>query len=191
MFTGIIDHTGEILSTERRGDARLGIGCRFRDIAVGESIAVNGVCLTVTELLPGGFGADLSAETLSRTAPRWEVGQPVNLERALTMDSRLSGHLVSGHVDGLAAVVDIRPSGDSHVFCCEAPAGLARFIAPKGSVTLDGVSLTVNQVEGARFFVNIIPHTFAHTTLGKRKPGDALNLEADMIARYVERLLKK
>jgi len=192
MFTGIIDHTGSIVSTEKRGDTRIVIACDFKDMAIGESIAVNGVCLTVVEKTKEGFAADVSAETLSRTAQgRWEKGKKINLERALKLGDALGGHMVTGHVDGVAKISEIKPSGDSQIWCLEAPKELAKFIAAKGSVTLDGVSLTVNKVEGRRFFVNIIPHTAAQTTFSARKAGDDLNLEIDILARYVERLAQK
>lgn len=193
MFTGIVTHTGIITSCEQRGDLRLGISCDWDDLTAGESVAVNGVCLTVTgcDKNKRRFFVDVSAETLACTAPRWREGESVHLERALAVGDRLSGHMVTGHVDGIARIVEITPEGDSHVIDIEAPAPLARFIAAKGSVGLDGVSLTVNRVEGARFWVNIIPHTWAATTFKTRRPGDALNLEVDILARYAERLLQK
>lgn len=213
MFTGITGATGVIQSAEMQGDLRLAIACPWDDLAIGESVAVNGACLTVAEtgirdlalgireerpaptpqsLMPNAFfAATLSAETLARTAPRWRPGDKVNLERALKAGDRISGHLVTGHVDGVAVIESIAPAGDSHVLRIASPPALAKYIAEKGSVTLDGVSLTVNQVEGARFFVNIIPHTWHATTLCERRPGDALNLEIDLMARYAERLLRK
>jgi riboflavin synthase len=192
MFSGIVDHIGTLESSEARGDTRIAVACDFKNLVLGESIAVNGVCLTVVESLKNGFLADVSAETLRCTAPSgWKKWASVNLERALKMGDAISGHMVTGHVDGVAKLLEVTPSGDSHVLGFEAPKPLAKFIAEKGSVTLDGVSLTVNKVEGSRFWVNIIPHTQTRTTLGKKQPGDVLNLEVDIIARYVERLAQK
>jgi riboflavin synthase len=160
------------------------------EIALGASIACSGPCLTVVAIEPGVFTVEASAETLARTTlGEWTEGTPVNLERALRLGDELGGHLVSGHVDGVAQLVERRPEGDSIRFTIEAPAELARYIAPKGSVALDGVSLTVNEVEGGRFGVNIIPYTLAHTSLGEARSGQRLNLEIDTIARYVARLL--
>ena len=164
MFTGIISTIGTITSAEKTGDLRLTISCPWNDLRIGESIAVNGACLTVIEAPEGAFITELSAETTACTAPRWEKGSKVNLERAMKMGDALDGHLVTGHVDGLATLCTLETSGDSHIMCLEAPAALARFVAAKGSVTLDGTSLTVNKVEGARFWVNIIPHTWSVTT---------------------------
>lgn len=193
MFTGIIDHIGRIETASQQGDLRLSVACRWpsASLQVGESIAVNGVCLTVVEAAPPGFTVTLSAETLSRTAPRWQAGQSVNLERALKMGDALDGHMVSGHVDGVATLVEVTASGDSHLLALDAPEALSRFIAEKGSVTLDGVSLTVNRVAGRRFWVNIIPHSWSVTTLSERRAGDVLNLEVDLIARYAARLMEK
>ena len=190
MFTGIISSIGTIISSKQEGDLTVAISCDWPEdaIAVGESIAVNGCCLTVTGWRNQAFSAQLSGETLARTAPRWAMGEKVNLERSLRLGDGLDGHMVSGHVDGKATIVAIERDGDSHLLCLEAPVELTRFIAEKGSVTLDGVSLTVNKVNGARFFVNIIPHTWDVTTLHLRHTGDALNLEVDLIARYVARL---
>jgi len=216
MFTGIINHIGTIESAENRGDLRLTIACDFAaDVNIGESIACNGACLTVVEkgtsssfgLTEGSpaardpsvkpkddgnyFTVDLSAETLTCTAPRWKTGERLHLERAMKLGDTLDGHMVSGHVDDVATLKHITPDGDSHILCLEAPAPLSRFIAEKGSVTLDGISLTVNKIERALFWINIIPHTWSTTTLSERKPGDQLNLEIDLIARYVARLLQK
>ncbi|MDX1975939.1 MAG: riboflavin synthase [Rickettsiales bacterium] len=191
MFSGIISSIGTIRAATRTGDLRIEILCDFDDLAIGESVACNGACLTVIDKQKGSFSAELSAETLACTAPRWNIGATVNLERSLRLGDMLSGHLVSGHVDGLAIIRAIVPEGDSHQLQLEAPAELARYIATKGSATLDGVSLTVNQIEGTQFWVNIIPHTWQHTTLGTRTTGDSVNMEIDMIARYVERLLQK
>ncbi len=189
MFTGIITSIGTILTSQKEGDLTLAISCPWHDLRIGESIAVSGACLTVTSWQQGSFTVQLSGETLARTAPRWNSGDKVNLERAMKLGDALDGHLVTGHVDGLAKIISVSAEGGSHRLEIESPPTLSRFIAEKGSVTLDGVSLTVNSVEGARFFVNIIPHTWQVTTLGERKTGDVLNLEIDLIARYVERLL--
>lgn len=194
MFTGIIEAVGRITQAQPTGgDLRLHIeaeGAALRGIALGDSIAVNGVCLTANVLLPQGFVADLSSETLNATTARdWLPGRSVNLERALTPSKPLGGHLVSGHVDGVGHLVDKHEDARSWRYRFEAPATLARYIAAKGSITIDGVSLTVNEVSGARFGVNIIPHTLAHTTLGDVMAGSRVNLEVDLIARYLERLL--
>ena len=191
MFTGIITSLGTIISSRREGDLTLAISCDWPldAVRIGDSIAVNGACLTVTQWKNSAFSVQLSAETLARTAARWEMGEKVNLERAMKLGDALDGHLVTGHVDGLATLRSIEPVGDSHRLQLEAPPALARFIAEKGSVTLDGVSLTVNAVNDRHFWVNIIPHTWQVTTLGARQAGDVLNMEIDLIARYVERLL--
>ncbi|MHA3976435.1 riboflavin synthase [Halovulum sp. GXIMD14794] len=195
MFTGIITDIGEVMNLEDRGDLRARLGTAFpaEDIALGASIACAGVCLTVvdrgTEGARNWFDVDISAETLSKTTlGGWTVGTRVNLERALRVGEELGGHIVSGHVDGTAEVIATEASGDSTVVTFEAPAPLARFIAQKGSVALDGTSLTVNDVDGPRFTVNFIPHTKAHTTWGDVKQGDRVNLEVDTMARYVARL---
>jgi riboflavin synthase len=191
MFTGIVTDVGRVAAIEKRGDTRLRIETAYdtNEIPIGASIACSGPCLTVVEKGPGWFAVDASAETLARTTlGSWSVGTPVNLERALRLGEELGGHIVSGHVDGLARVLDLAPEGDSFRFVFEAPPALARFIAPKGSVALDGVSLTVNEVDGARFGVNIIPHTLKNTTFGRLAAGDRVNLEIDMLARYVARL---
>ena len=191
MFTGIITHTGTITDVTKHGDVRVAIACPFVDeLRIGDSVAVNGCCLTVTEKTPDSFHADLSEETLSRTSPRWKKNDHVNLERSLKLGDSLDGHLVTGHVDGTAIISNISESGGSHLLMLDAPHSLSRFIAAKGSVTLDGISLTVNKVEGNRFWVNIIPHTWQQTTLKERKTGETLNLEIDLMARYAERLLK-
>jgi riboflavin synthase len=191
MFTGIVTDVGRIAAIEKRGDTRIRIETSYdtRAIEIGASIACSGPCLTVVDKGPGWFAVEASGETLSRTTlGDWRVGTEVNLERALKVGDELGGHIVSGHVDGIARVLDMAPEGDSFRFAFEAPAALARFIAPKGSVALDGVSLTVNEVEGARFGVNIIAHTRRHTNFGRLKAGDRVNLEIDMLARYVARL---
>ena len=196
MFTGIITDLGRVRRLRRgtgpEGGCELTIATAYPvdEIALGASIACSGPCLTVVAIEPGVFTVEASAETLARTTlGEWTEGTPVNLERALRLGDELGGHLVSGHVDGVAHLVERRPEGDSIRFTIEAPAELARYIAPKGSVALDGVSLTVNEVEGGRFGVNIIPYTLAHTSLGEARPGQRLNLEIDTIARYVARLL--
>lgn len=194
MFTGIIETIGRIERVEPiGGDARMTFVADdgyLDGVGLGDSIAVMGVCLTAKQLLPKGFVADLSVETLqATTAAGWTAGKRVNLERALTAAKPLGGHFVSGHVDGLARLIDKHGDARSWRLTFEVPAALARYVARKGSVTLDGTSLTVNDVEGARFGVNIIPHTYEHTTLGGLQPGDAVNFEVDLVARYLERLL--
>jgi riboflavin synthase len=191
MFTGIITDIGRVAAVERRGDTRFVVETSWdtAGIPIGASIACSGVCLTAVETSPGRFAADASAETLSKTTlGAWAPGTPVNLERSLRVGDELGGHFVYGHVDGVAAVVSVEPEGDSHRIVIEAPAALARYVAPKGSVAVDGVSLTVNAVDGARFGVNIIPHTWAATTLRHLRPGSRANLEIDMLARYLQRL---
>lgn len=194
MFTGIIQAVGRVAAIERRGgDARLHIaGLPLPDGALGESIAVSGVCLTAVAFSADGFVADVSAETLAcTTLGDWTVGQAVNLERALAVGDRLGGHIVSGHVDGVGEVLSRRPDGRSERFTLRAPPALARYIAAKGSITVDGVSLTVNTVAGAEFGVNIVPHTLAHTSLDALRAGSRVNLEVDLLARYLERLLAR
>ncbi len=188
MFTGVIHHLGTIKDTHIQGDLRLRIVCDLNSFTLGESIACNGACLTVVEFGDGWFDVQLSNETIACTALRWDKGDELHLERAMRLGDALDGHLVTGHVDGLAAIINIQPNNESHILTLEAPASLAKFIAAKGSVTLDGVSLTVNTVEGNFFTVNIIPHTWAVTNFSKRKAFDTLNLEIDLIARYVARL---
>jgi len=199
MFTGIVSDIGTVERLEDRGDLRVRIrsGYEPEGIAIGASIACDGICLTVVDRGPAGAGAwfdvDLSAETLARTNVRrnrapWATGRRVNLERALRLGDELGGHIVSGHVDGLAEIVGLRDEGDSVRFVFRAPEDFARYIAPKGSIALNGTSLTVNEVAGAEFGVNIIPHTRAHTTWGGAEAGDLVNLEIDTLARYVARL---
>ena len=191
MFTGIVTDVGRVASIEKAGDTRFTIETAYDTgtIEIGASIALSGACHTVVDKGPGWFAVTSSAETLSRTTlGGWRVGTRVNLERALRLGDELGGHLVSGHVDGTARVLDTVPEGDSVRFAFEAPVALARFIAPKGSVALDGVSLTPNEVDGNRFGVNVIAHTRAMTTVGSLAPGDAVNLEIDVLARYVARL---
>lgn len=194
MFTGIVTDIGEVMETERRGDlrARIGTGYDVGGIDIGASIACDGVCLTVIALgsVPRNwFDVEISAETLSKTnLDGWAKGSRINLERALKVGDELGGHIVSGHVDGLAEVVAVRGEGDSVRVTFRAPHGLAGFIAPKGSVALNGTSLTVNEVEGTDFGINFIPHTQKATTWGGVKVGDRVNLEVDTMARYVARL---
>lgn len=191
MFTGIVTDIGEVRRLERKGDLRARIGTSYDTdgIDIGASIACSGVCLTVVQLGPDWFDVEISAETLDKTTiGGWVEGTRINLERALKVGDELGGHIVSGHVDGLATIVDMRPEGDSVRFTFEAPRALARFIASKGSVALDGTSLTVNEVDGNRFGVNIIPHTQDVTTWGQSRVGDKVNLEIDTLARYVARL---
>ncbi|MDP1925987.1 MAG: riboflavin synthase [Thiobacillus sp.] len=182
---------GHIHEYDARGaDARMviaGGGLDFSDVALGDSIAVNGVCLTVVVLTADSFTVDVSAETLHCTAG-FLPGAEVNLEKALRLADRLGGHLVSGHVDGVGTVHRFVPAGESHLLEIDAPTDLARYIIRKGSITVNGVSLTVNKVDGARFALNLIPHTLQMTTLKHLKTGSQVNLEVDMIARYVERL---
>lgn len=199
MFTGIVTDVGRVLGLEQRGDLRMRIGTRYDTggIDIGASIACEGVCLTVVALgqgpetgpETGWFEVEASAETLSKTnLGGWIPGQAVNLERALRLGDELGGHIVSGHVDGLAEVLELAEEGDSTRVRLRAPRALAGFIAQKGSVTLNGTSLTVNEVEGDTFGVNLIPHTKAVTTWGGVKAGDRVNIEIDTLARYVARL---
>jgi riboflavin synthase len=196
MFTGIITSLGTVVAIERRGDLRIAIASDYdpQGIFIGASIACSGVCLTVVEAGPdrhrsSRFAVDVSAETLARTTlGRWRVGTPVNLERSLKIGDELGGHLVFGHADGVAVVTDRQSAGDSVIFRFAAPPELAPYIAEKGSIALDGTSLTVNAVAGTDFSVNVIPHTQAVTSWGARQVGDIVNLEVDMLARYVARL---
>ena len=198
MFTGIIQSVGRVAATEARGgDLRLVIDARdlaskveARRLAVGESVAVNGTCLTVIDPADGHFSADVSRETLDLTTTgSLKPGDAVNLESALRAGDPLGGHLMSGHVDGMARVVSLHRDARSMRVTFEVPEAFARFIAPKGSVGLDGISLTVNEVEGRRFGVNLIPHTVEVTTFGSLREGQWVNLEVDPMARYLERLL--
>ena len=194
MFTGIIADVGMLREIRPGGDATYVIGTKLAlgDLALGASVACSGVCLTVIERGDDWFAVQASAETLARSSLNdWRIGARINLERALKVGDELGGHLVSGHVDALAEIVERRAEGDSQRFSFRVPESLAAAIAPKGSIALDGVSLTVNEVQGARFGVNIIPHTLAQTTFGAAKVGDQVNLEIDMLARYVARLLGK
>ncbi len=190
MFTGIVQNIGQVKSIAKDGDWRIVIETDMDLSAtpMGASICCSGCCLTVVEMGDNWFAVDVSAESLSKTAiGAWQTGTEINLEPSLKLGDELGGHFVFGHVDGLAKLVSVEKDGDSHRLRIEAPADLARYIAPKGSVTLDGVSLTVNEVDGNVFGVNIIAHTWDHTTLGQRAAGDAVNIEIDMLARYVAR----
>jgi riboflavin synthase len=193
MFTGIIQAVGRVASREERGgDARLVVDAAaldLGDVAIGDSIAVAGVCLTAVAVDGAHFTADVSAETLARTTlGALGAGSPVNLEKSLRLADRLGGHLVSGHVDGVGEIVRFDEDGASRRCLFRAPAALLRYVAVKGSICVDGASLTVNEVEGDTFGVTLIPHTLAVTTFGTRRAGDAVNLEVDLVARYVERL---
>lgn len=191
MFSGLVALVGRVERTEASAcGRRLDVASALDGLALGESIAVSGACLTVAALGPGWFGADLTEETLARTTlGRLAPGDPVNLERSLALGDRLGGHLVTGHVDGLARVVASEPIGDARRVELDVPPELSRYVAEKGSVALEGVSLTVNRVQGARFEIMLIPHTLAVTTLGALAPGRLLNLEVDLVARYVARFL--
>jgi riboflavin synthase len=191
MFTGIVTDLGHVASFEEGpGGARIFVATSLGpELAAGESIAVNGCCLTVTSCDGQGFSADLSLETLSRTAFRQRgEGQLVNLERPLRLSDRLGGHLVQGHVDGLCNLIALAPEGDGHRLSVEIPHALRRYVVVKGSFALDGISLTVADYRDGQASVAVIPHTFQHTTLRERAPGDALHLEVDVLARYVEAL---
>ena len=194
MFTGIITDIGRVRKITKAGDTRLVIETHYdtSEIVIGASIACAGPCLTVVDKDEGWFAVDASAETLSKTTlGGWKEGTSVNLERALRVGDEMGGHIVTGHVDGLALLVSVAPEGDSQRFVLEVPESFARFVASKGSLALDGVSLTVNEVDAASFGVNIIPHTQTQTTFGSMAPGTRVNLEIDLVARYVARLLGK
>jgi riboflavin synthase len=195
MFTGLITDVGRLRSREP-----LEKGVRFEietdlplsEVAIGASIACSGACLTVVEKGDGWFAADVSTETLGRTTlGSWQPGRRINLERSLSLGDELGGHMVSGHVDGVAEIIDRRPDGEATRFTIRPPVELAHFVASKGSVALDGVSLTVNELSDSGFGICIIPHTAEHTTFRDLQPGDRVNLEIDMLARYVARLLEK
>ncbi len=191
MFTGIITDIGTIAALEQRGDLKARIACNYEvdSIDIGASIACDGVCLTVIDRAENWFDVEISAESVSKTnLDVWGVGRKVNLERALRVGDELGGHIVSGHVDGVAEIVEMRDEGDSTRYVFRAPPALARFVAPKGSVALNGTSLTVNEVDGATFGVNLIPHTKEVTTWGQSAVGDRINIEIDTLARYVARL---
>jgi len=197
MFTGIVTDVGTVRSVEQRGDLRLQIatGYDLETVDLGASIACSGVCLTVVDKGDDWFAVDVSGETLSRTAnDMWREGAKLNLERSLRMGDELGGHIVTGHVDAVAEVVGVCPEGDSKRIGVRVPGALGPMIAPKGSISLDGVSLTVNDVRdaddgSAHFSVNIIPHTALHTTLGELTAGRQLNVEVDVLARYIDRML--
>jgi riboflavin synthase len=197
MFTGIVTDVGNVLSAEQRGDLRLRIGTAYdlETVDLGASISCSGVCLTVVDKGEDWFAVDVSGETISRTAAdHWHEGAKLNLERALRLGDELGGHIVTGHVDAVASVVGTCPEGDSTRIGIGVPRELAPMIAPKGSITLDGVSLTVNDVRDAEdgnthFSVNIIPHTAQHTTLGQIEAGQQLNVEIDVLARYLSRMI--
>jgi riboflavin synthase len=194
MFTGIIEEVGEIVALEQcKGDMKLRVKTNQLDISkiqLGDSIATNGVCLTVARLYQDGYESDVSSETLSVTSiENWSIGTKVNLERSLTIDMRLGGHLVLGHVDGIGEVIDRFSDARSERFRLRAPAKLAKYIAQKGSITIDGISLTVNKAEGSEFELNIVPYTLEHTVMNSYQKGTKVNLEVDVIARYVERLM--
>ena len=191
MFTGIVTHIGSVRQIIKGGDTRLEITVPFEtgDLDIGASVACSGACMTVIEKGADWFAVSVSGESLAKTTlGRWHRGTAVNLERALKAGDEMGGHIVSGHVDGVGALVSMAREGDSTRMTFEAPEGLRRFIASKGSITIDGISLTVNDVGPATFDINVIPHTQAVTTLGERQVGDAVNLEIDMLARYVARL---
>lgn len=193
MFTGIISAIGKIAELEQRqGDVRVSIRAPelgFDDVRLGDSIACNGVCLTAVELIDQGFIADVSVETLSLTTiENWEVGTGINLEKAMQATDRFGGHIVSGHVDGLGEVVSLHEDARSWRFNIKAPQNLAKYIAQKGSITVDGTSLTVNAINGSELELNIVPHTMLNTIISDYQVGTKVNLEVDLIARYLERL---
>ena len=196
MFTGIVTDVGQVRHIETRGDTHVVIATHYdvSTVEMGASIACSGACMTVVDkgtVADRWFAFTASGETLSKTTlGDWKIGDAVNLERPMKIGDELGGHIVTGHVDGVAELVSLVPEGESIRMVFEAPADLARFLAPKGSVALDGVSLTVNEAEGTRFGVNIIPHTQTVTTFGRLKPGMKVNLEIDLLARYVARLVK-
>ncbi|MDH5552207.1 MAG: riboflavin synthase [Nitrosomonas sp.] len=197
MFTGIIEAVGKIKQVTNTKDTQKNGLCldiasgslSLSDVAIGDSIAVNGVCLTVTHLFNDGFSVDVSRETLNCSCSLDQLGARVNLEKAMRLSDRLGGHLVSGHVDCTGEVVNFDSTGECYLLGIKAPEGVLKFIANKGSITVNGVSLTVNQVNGEVFYINLIPHTLAATTLNELKPCSKVNLETDMLARYVARLI--
>ena len=193
MFTGIVTDIGKIIELEKRGDLRARVETNYdmSTVAIGASIACDGICLTVIKTGSNWFDVEISAESVEKTHLKfntWAIGASVNLERALRVGDELGGHIVSGHVDGVVEIVDMKDEGDSTRFVFLAPSNLQKFIAPKGSVALNGTSLTVNEVHSSKFGVNVIPHTKEVTTWGSLKIGDFLNLEIDTLARYVARL---
>jgi len=197
MFTGIVTDVGRVRHVEKRGDTHVVIATNYdvSTVEMGASIACSGICMTVVDkgtARDRWFAVTASGETLSKTTlGSWKTGDPVNLERPMRVGDEFGGHIVSGHVDGVAEIKSALPEGESTRMIFEVPLALSKFVAPKGSVALDGVSLTVNEVDGARFGVNIIPHTFKVTTFGKLKPGMKVNLEIDLLARYVARIVGK
>jgi len=197
MFTGIVTDVGKVRHIEKRGDTHVVVSTKLdlATVGIGASIACAGVCLTVVDKAVGRdkwFAVSVSAETLSKTSlGEWKLNDPVNLERPMRVGDEFGGHIVTGHVDGIAEIKKVLPEGESQRVSFEVPMALARFLAPKGSVALDGVSLTVNEVDGARFGVNLIAHTQKVTTFGRAKPGVKVNLEVDLMARYVARLVSK
>ncbi|HEX3652747.1 MAG TPA: riboflavin synthase [Rhizomicrobium sp.] len=196
MFTGIVTDLGEVRRIEKRGDTHIVIGTNYEtgEIELGASIACSGICLTVVDRGRGGdgwFAVTASAETVSKTnLGEWAVGSVVNLERPVRVGDELGGHIVTGHIDGTAKLIRLAPEGESTRMLFEVPAKLASLIAPKGSIAVDGVSLTVNEANGDRFGVNVIPHTLKVTSFGQLKEGSHVNVEVDLLARYVQRLLK-
>ena len=193
MFTGIVTDIGKIIELEKRGDLRARVETNYdmSTVTIGASIACDGICLTVIKTGSNWFDVEISAESVEKTHLKfntWAIGASVNLERALRVGDELGGHIVSGHVDGVVEIVDMKDEGDSTRFVFLAPSDLQKFIAPKGSVALNGTSLTVNEVHSSKFGVNVIPHTKEVTTWGSSKIGDFLNLEIDTLARYVARL---
>jgi riboflavin synthase len=193
MFTGLIEDVGRVVKLIKTGSAaRLDVATGFplEEIKLGDSVAVNGVCLTVVEKGPKQLSFDISPETIECTTfSRTKPGQPVNLERALRLGDRLGGHIVSGHVDCVATIVERREVSSNHVFSFRLPGRFSRYVIEKGSITIEGISLTVNSVSDDVFSVNIIPHTVEHTTLHDKKPGDEVNIETDIIGKYIERLM--
>ncbi|MBI3759110.1 MAG: riboflavin synthase [Deltaproteobacteria bacterium] len=193
MFTGIIEDLGTVAAIKRSSEGAvltIRTAMPVARITLGESIAINGACMTVTGKGRGTFAMDISAESLRRTTlGELKTGDRVNLERCLTLDKLIGGHLVSGHVDGVGRLVSIKPEGDSRLYTFEVPAAQARYLVEKGSVALDGISLTVFGITGKRFSVALIPHTLKLTTLGFKRPGDTINVESDMLVKYVERIL--
>ncbi len=194
MFTGIIEEVGTVRAVRRGAHASvlsIGASIVLSDLKVGDSVAVNGVCLTATAREEGGFTADVMHETLNRSSlGTLTAGSPVNLERAMAADGRFGGHIVSGHIDGVGTIAATRRDGIAVWYTVEAPPALLRYVVEKGSITVDGISLTVAAVEADRFSVSVIPHTAAITVLGRKGPGDVVNLETDLIGKYVEKLLR-
>ncbi len=195
MFTGIVTAMGSVRRLTHRGEdvlLEIGTPLKLDDVRIGDSISVSGACLTVTSLKAGGFTADVSAETLLWTTLKTaKAGDPVNLEKALRIGDRLGGHIVLGHVDGVGRILEKTVRSRSIIFCFEVAPELCRYVVAKGSITVDGISLTVNRCEKDRFYVNVIPHTAAATTLGVKKTSDTVNIETDILARYLEKLIPR